>query len=192
MVPMFLKKTLCLFEVDLKQNQWPTCTARLPVVYRLLDAAAWAVQPHTSHLVDRYQFQARLERGEQFWTAQLEAKIVSYCWATHNPVEIGEVHCVVNPRGDETYLYDAFTCAEYRGHNLYPALLQGILQHSRQAGIRRALIFVLSNNVASIRGVQKAGFREFQRMTYCNILGLSRYVYRPRLHASAGVDLLPA
>lgn len=189
---MFLKKTLCLFEVDLKHNQWPACEARLPVDYRLLDAVAWAVQPHTNHLVDRYVFQARLAHGEQFWTAQLEARIVSYCWATSDPVEIGEVRCVINPRGDEIYLYDAFTFAEYRGHNLYPALLQRILQHSRQQGIRRALIFVLSDNMASIRGVQKAGFREFQRVTYCNILGFSRYVHRPRLHASAGVDLLTA
>jgi ribosomal protein S18 acetylase RimI-like enzyme len=192
MTPLFLKKTLCLFEVDLKQNQWSACTARLPVAYRLLDAAAWAVQPHTNHIADRHIFQARLAYGEQFWTAQLDAKIVSYCWATHDPVEIGEVHCVINPRGDEIYLYDAFTFAEYRGHNLYPALLQRILQYSRQQGVRRALIFVLSDNVASIRGVQKAGFREFQRVTYCNILGFRRYMYRPRLHASAGVDLLPA
>jgi ribosomal protein S18 acetylase RimI-like enzyme len=189
---MFLKKTLCLFEVDLKHHQWSACTARLPADYRLLDAAAWAVQPHTNHLVDRYVFQARLAHGEQFWTAQIESRIVSYCWATHHPVEIGEVHCVVNPRGDEIYLYDAFTFAEYRGHNLYPTLLQCILQHSSQQGVRRALIFVLSDNMASIRGVQKAGFREFQRVTYYNLLGFSRYVARPRLPTAAGVDLLLA
>jgi len=39
--------------------------------------------------------------------------------------------------------------------------------------------------------VQKAGFREFQRVTYRNILGFARYAYRPLLNASAGVDLLP-
>jgi ribosomal protein S18 acetylase RimI-like enzyme len=98
----------------------------------------------------------------------------------------------MNPRGDEVYLYDAFTFAEYRGQNLYPALLQQILDLSSQQGFRRALIFVLSDNMASIRGVQKAGFREFQRVTYRNILGFARYAYRPLLNASAGVDLLPA
>jgi ribosomal protein S18 acetylase RimI-like enzyme len=191
MAPMLVKKTLCLFEVDLKTAQLPACTARLPVDYRVLDAAAWATQPHTSHIPDRHLFPARLARGEQFWTAQYGNKVVAYCWATHEPVEIGEVRCVISPRGDEIYLYDAFTFAEFRGQNLYPALLQHLLERSRLAGVRRALIFVLSDNTPSIRGVQKAGFREFQRVTYCNIFGFSRYVYRPRLQASAGVDLFP-
>jgi ribosomal protein S18 acetylase RimI-like enzyme len=190
MAAAFVKKTLCLFEVELKHPLFPDCEARLAVAYRVLDAAAWTIQPYTSHLSERNLFQERLKRGEQFWTAQHEERIVSYCWATRDPVEIGEVRCMVSPRDDEVYLYDAFTFPEYRGHNLYPALLQRILEHSGQQGLRRALIFVLSDNMASIRGVQKAGFREFQRVTYCNFLGFSRYVYRPRLQASAGVDLL--
>jgi len=98
----------------------------------------------------------------------------------------------MSPRGDEVYLYDAFTFAEYRGQNLYPALLQRVLDSSHRQGLRRALIFVLSDNTASIRGVQKAGFREFQRVTYHNILGFVRYTYRPFLNDIAGVDLLHA
>ena len=134
----------------------------------------------------------RLARGEQCWTAQHHDKIMAYCWATHKPVEIGELRRIINPRDDEVYLYDAFTFPEYRGQNLYPALLHRILDHSRQQGLRRALIFVLSENTASIRGVQKAGFGEFQRVTYRNFLGFGRYAYRPRLAVAAGVDLLPA
>jgi len=189
---LLAEKTLCLFEVDLKGTATPACEARLAVEYRKLDAAAWAVQRHTSHLLDRHLFPARFARGEHFWTAQQADKILSYCWATQEPVEIGEIRCVMHPRGDEVYLYDALTFAAYRGQNLYPALLQRMVEASRAQGWRRALIFVLSDNMASIRGVQKAGFREFQRVTYRNILGFARYAYRPQLNASAGVDLLPA
>jgi len=187
---LLAQKTLCLFEVDLKGAVAAACSARLAVEYRMLDADAWVAQRHTSHIPDRHLFPARFARGEQFWTAQHEDKILSYCWATQEPVDIGEIRCVISPRGDEVYLYDAFTFAEYRGQNLYPALLQCILNSSRQHGLRRALIFVLSDNMASIRGVQKAGFREFQRVTYRNIFGFARYAYRPLLNASAGVDLL--
>jgi RimJ/RimL family protein N-acetyltransferase len=189
---MLVKKTLCLFEVDLVKASLPDCAARLEVDYRILDADAWRAQRNTDHITDRRLFQSRLERGEQFWTAQLDQKIVSYCWATHAPVEIGEVRRVIAPRRGEIYLYDAFTFPAYRGKNLYPAILHCILTHSRQQELQRALIFVLDDNVASIRGVQKAGFCEFQRVTYCNLLGLSRYIYRPRLQPTAGVDLLPA
>ena len=84
------QKTLCLFEVDLKGPIAPACMARVAaVVYPRLDAAAWAAQRYTSHFPDRHLFPARFARGEQFWTAQHEGKILSYCWATHEPVEIG-------------------------------------------------------------------------------------------------------
>lgn len=189
---LLAQKTLCLFEVDLKGPVAAACSARLTVEYRRLDAAAWMAQRHTSHIPDRHLFSARFARDEQFWMAQYEDKILSYCWATQEPVEIGEIRSTISPRGDEVYLYDAFTFAEYRGQNLYPALLQCILSSSRQQGLGRALIFVLSDNTASIRGVQKAGFREFQRVTYRNIFGFARYAYRPLLNASAGVDLLHA
>lgn len=190
---MFTKKTLCLFEVDLTAAALPSCEARLAVDYRQLDAAAWAEQTHVDHVTDRYLFHSRFERGEYVWTAHDDTnKIVSYCWVTRKAVEIGEIARVINPRADEIYLYDAFTFAEYRGQNLYPAVMQRILEHSREAGLRRALIFVMSDNVASIRGVRKAGFREFQRVTYYNVIGFIRYSYRPPLGHAAGVDLLPA
>lgn len=189
---VFAHKTLCLFEVDLKGPAAPPCEARLAVEFCRLDAASWALQRYTSHIPDRSLFPARFARGEQCWTAQRDSKILSYCWATQAPVEIGEIRCIMHPRGDEVYLYDAFTFAEYRGQNLYPALLQRMLDYSQQQGLRRALIFVLSDNTASIRGVQKAGFREFQRVHYRNILGFARYTYQPPLKASAGVDLRPA
>jgi GNAT superfamily N-acetyltransferase len=190
MAPFMSKKTLCLFEVVLKTAQLPVCEARLNVDYRVLDTAAWARQPQTGHITDRHLFQSRLARGEEFWTAQHDNRIVSYCWATQEPVEIGEIRCTVRPRGDEIYLYDAFTFEEHRGRNLYPALLHCILKSSRDAGLRRALIFVMSDNTPSIRGVTKAGFAEFQRVTYTTILGFGRYTYEPRLSAEAGVDLV--
>ncbi|MBM3222552.1 MAG: GNAT family N-acetyltransferase [Candidatus Tectomicrobia bacterium] len=186
---LFAEKTLCLFEVDLKGGIAADTSARLAVEYRCLDAASWVAQRHTGHIGDRYLFPARFARGEQFWTVQQDDKILAYCWATQEPVEIGEIRCTMHPRSDETYFYDAFTFADYRGQNLYPALLQRMLQASRQHGLRRALIFVMSDNMASIRGVHKAGFHEFQRVTYRHIFGFGRYTYRPQLQATAGVDL---
>lgn len=192
MAPMLTKKTLCLFEVDLVSAALPSCEARLAVDYKRLDATAWAEQTNVDHITDRFLFQARFDRDEHVWTAHDNTnKIVSYCWVARQAVEIGEIGRAINPRDDEIYLYDAFTFAEYRGQNLYPAVLQRILEHSRDAGLRRALIFVMHDNVASIRGVRKAGFREFQRVTYYNIIGFVRYSYRPPLGHAAGVDLFP-
>ena len=190
MASFMSKKTLCLFEVDLKTAQLPVCEARLDIEYRVLDAALWATQQKTGHIMDRHLFPGRLNRGEAFWTAQVDDRIVSYCWATSEPVEIGEIRCIVQPRADEVYLYDAFTFEEHRGRNLYPAILHRSLVQSREAGLRRSLIFVMSDNIASIRGVEKAGFVEFQRVTYSTVLGFGRYTYQPRLSEADGVDLI--
>jgi L-amino acid N-acyltransferase YncA len=189
---LFATKTLCLFEVDLKAAPALPCEARIAVEYRCIDATSWAVQHNTTRLLERHLYPARFARGEHFWIAHQADDILAYCWATQEPVEIGEIRCVMSPRSDEVYLYDAFTFAEHRGQNLYPALLQRMLDASRKAGLRRALIFVMSDNTASIRGVQKAGFREFQRVTCRNIFGFARYAYQPLLNAPAGVALLPA
>ena len=167
-------KTLCFFEVDLKGAAVPACTARFTAEYLLFDAAAWAGERHASHFPDRHLFPARFARSEQFWTAQQAGTILSDCWVTRAPVAIGEIRCIMAPRSDEVYLYDALPLAEYRDQNLYPALLQWVLGCSRQHGWRRALIFVRSDHTASIRGVQKAGCREFQRLTYRNMLGFAR------------------
>ena len=189
MSPLMTKKTLCLFDVDLPNAELPPCEVRMEVTYPILDTAAWAQQPNKGHITDRHLFQARLDRGEQFWTAQQDDRIVSYIWATKASVEIGEIYAVVRPREDEIYLYDAFTFDAYRGRNLYPAVLQQILVHGRKTGLRRALIFVLSDNIASIRGVKKAGFKEFQRVTYSTTFGFGRYRYKPRLSPDEGVDM---
>jgi len=185
-----IQSLLCLFEVELKTVQLPVCEARFDVEYRVLDASSWAKQPHTVHMTDRHLFQERLDRGEAFWTAQQADRVVSYCWATRDAVEIGEIRSLIRPRPDEVYLYDAFTFEEHRGRNLCAALLYRMLEHCREAGLRRALIFVMSDNIASIRSVQKAGFVEFQRVTYSTLQGFDRYTYQPRLSMAAGVDLI--
>src|SRR5262245_66564115 len=96
---LLAEKTLCLFEVDLKGAAAPACAARLAVEYRMLDAAAWAVQRHTSHIPDRHLFAARFARGEQFWTAQQADTILSYCWVPKETDEIGEIRCVMHQLG---------------------------------------------------------------------------------------------
>lgn len=185
-------KTLCLFEVDLTAVPAPRCIPKVSVEYQRLDARAWAVQRQTASFPERHLYPARFARDEHLWTVQQADAILGYCWATQEPVEIGEIRCVMSPRRDEVYFYDAFTFAEHRGQNLYPALLQSMLDSSRAAGLRRALIFVMHDNTASIRGVQKAGFREFQRVICRNLFGFVRYAFQPSLNAPAGVALLPA
>ncbi|MFQ5912745.1 MAG: GNAT family N-acetyltransferase [Nitrospinota bacterium] len=124
----------------------------------------------------------RLERGEIFFGAVHEGKIVSYCWLAQGKIGIEEINLAVCTQPGEVYLYDAYTLAPWRGKGLYPVVLREMLQYAGQNGFSRALIFVAADNTASRRGVLKAGFLEFQVVTCLAIFGFSFHRYSEALH----------
>ena len=58
-------------------------------------------------------------------------------------------------------LLDYFTFPQFRGRNVYPFLLSSIITHFQRKNLMRAFIYVNKRNAASIKGIQKAGFRHF-------------------------------
>ena len=62
-------------------------------------------------------------------------------------------------------LYSFYTVPEFRGRGLYQVLLRRILAWHFAAGVKLAYISVLENNLASLRAIEKVGFRRFQRNT---------------------------
>ncbi len=133
----------------------------------------------------------RFERGEICFAAVYEGKIVSYCWMAQGKIGIEEIDLAVATLPDEVYLYDAYTLDEWRGKGLYPAVLNEMLLYAGQTGFSRALIFVAVNNTASRRGVLKAGFVEFQVVTYLSILGIPFYRYSQPLHGQRAAVFKP-
>lgn len=52
------------------------------------------------------------------------------------------------------------TLPAYRGQGLYPALLGAACRHLAQQGYARVIVTCAPDNAASIRGIEKAGFRK--------------------------------
>ncbi len=65
------------------------------------------------------------------------------------------------------YLYYFVTLPEWRGRGIYPRLLQYILRHESTENERFWIIHQLSN-VASERGIRKAGFRIASKVYFLN------------------------
>ncbi len=124
---------------------------------------------------DQALAEERFDRGEICFVALHQGEVVSYCWLSQGEVGIEEVDLAVQPQPDEVYLYNAMTLKPWRGQGLYTALLGEIVSYARGQGLSRALIFASSTNRASQRGVIKAGFIEFQVVTYLSVLGLPFY-----------------
>lgn len=103
-----------------------------------------------------------------FWEEQAGVPI-SYGWI--NPTgkhNLGELDLIMNLGDKIDVLYDFYTFEPFRGKGLYPALLQKICQRNTKA----KLIYAFSNNLNSIRGIEKANFK-----LLVNLYGFSKNRY---------------
>jgi len=134
----------------------------------------------------------RFARGEVCFAWRRGSQLLSYIWVAFSPEGVEEILQIIRPRGDEIYLFDAFTAPAFRGLGLYAALLSAVLQHYHHHGIKRALIFTTRENVGSRRGIRRAGFTLFQVVRCWKVLRLCLYWQGPVLTArDAAVGLEP-
>ena len=174
----FLKTTfltsveLCLYDF-LHPTEIPSSEARIEVEHIILDSAS-----ENRSLISDVQGESltarRFERGEKCFVALENGKAVSYIWGARGVVGVEEIDKAVKPEPKEIYLYDAFTLAPWRGRNLYPAVLRCALEYAEKRGLTRSLIFVEAKNLPSRRGVDKAGFIQFQTLCYNRFFVFSR------------------
>lgn len=96
-----------------------------------------------------------LAGGEQVFPVFHEGKLAHYTWAHFNSRTFNRFDIA----SDEVYLGPCFTGDACRGQSIYPRVLQWVCREMGRRGLRRALISVARDNLASIRGIEKAGFR---------------------------------
>jgi GNAT superfamily N-acetyltransferase len=104
------------------------------------------------------EVERRLAEGHQLFLLRIDGEAASYGWSASASAHIGgiEISLTVPPR--ERYLWDFVTLPDFRGRGLYPLLLQLIIRHQ----LEEAEWFWIgheSHNLASRRGILKAGFK---------------------------------
>ncbi|MCX7624224.1 MAG: hypothetical protein N2Z82_10810, partial [Thermomicrobium sp.] len=83
---------------------------------------------------------------------------VAYGWVATRRAHIGALDLTFTVPERERYLWDFFTAPAWRGWGIYPRLLQAIVRETLDAD--RFWIGYDAPNVASARGIAKAGFRK--------------------------------
>ena len=180
--------TLRLYEYHLDK---PASPGALPPGIKI---EMWGAQAGADQDITRWHPEAaqRFAEGQVCAVAQAGADVVAYCWLTGAPVAVAESNRVLVPGPDEVYLYEAFTSPAWRGRGLFQALLLKLQQFANAQGRRRALIFVLADNVPSWRAIERAGFEMFQAVTKIEVLGLGFAWFRGSRSGRARVTLVPA
>jgi GNAT superfamily N-acetyltransferase len=109
------------------------------------------------HDIDEAAIQARFDEGARCYVAFLDDIPVGYGWVGTKVGHIREVGLEWTLGEPDCVLWDFVTLPAYRGRGVYPHLLQAIIR-AELAHTERFWIGHQGQNVASQRGIQKAGF----------------------------------
>ncbi len=105
---------------------------------------------------------ARFAAGHRAYLARMSGQPVAYGWVARAGAAIGELGISFTLPPANRYLWDFFTLPAWRGLGIYPRLLQAILGWESEA--TRFWVGHDTPNLASRRGILKAGFYEVGRV----------------------------
>jgi GNAT superfamily N-acetyltransferase len=120
----------------------------------------------------------RIANGDTIFVAYQGTQPVGYIFASKRECWVGEIHDTLEVDPQEVYLYDAFTMPAFRGKRIFPYIMTEVIRYYRESKNDYALIFVLSSNKSSIRGIERAGFFCYQVVNYYDIFGQRVWNYK--------------
>jgi GNAT superfamily N-acetyltransferase len=107
--------------------------------------------------LDEQEIARRIEDGHCPYVAFVCGEPVAYGWSAWKRAEIGELGVDLQlPEGNH-YLWDFYTLPEWRGHGIYPLMLQEIIRREVDHA-ERFWIGHDRENIASAKGIERAGF----------------------------------
>ena len=110
---------------------------------------------------------SRFEGGHKAYVAFLNDVPAAFGWVATHQARIGELnHSFVLP-DHHRYLWNFRSLMAFRGRGIYPQLLRHILQ-AEQPQATHQWIMHAPENEASLRGIQKAGFRLMGKVSVIN------------------------
>lgn len=108
--------------------------------------------------VPAHEVATLLQEEHRPYVAYLSGVPVAYGWSATNRANFGEGRVNFQVPASNRYLYNFVTFPTWRGLGIYPRLLQAILSRESRIDERFWIIHQLAN-VASRRGIARAGFR---------------------------------
>jgi GNAT superfamily N-acetyltransferase len=103
--------------------------------------------------------------GHRFYLAHIDGVLAASGWVAAFSASIGELGLAFAVPSHDRYLWDFVTLPAWRGHGIYPRVMQAILG-AEAAHAGRFWIITAPENVASARGIAKAGFQEVSNLAF--------------------------
>lgn len=139
--------------------------------------------------LDRNEVEARLGAGHRVYVASLDGAAASYGWVATLSAAIGELDLAFALPAGDRYLWDFVTLPAWRGRGIYPRLLRAIVAQEGRAAARFWII-AAPENVASGKGIAKAGFAPVGDLSFLRERGVGTVAIGDGERARAGATLL--
>ena len=120
------------------------------------------------------EFLQRIETGRYCYGAWVQGEPAAFGWVSDEEEQIGELNIRIRLLPGEVYIWDCATAPRFRRNGLYSALLAFILDELRSQSLCRAWIGADLDNVASQKGIARAGFHHVADLAIERVLAMSQ------------------
>jgi len=161
--------TIWVLDLD---HEMPGVAPRIQTEFRQLTLELAPALAAASDSLTVSEIARRLETGRQCYLALVDGKIAAYGWVSLVEEDIGELNLRIKLLAGEAYIWDCVTLPAFREKLLYSALLIYILGELREQNICRAWIGADLENLASQKGMARAGFHHVADLVIARVLAM--------------------
>ena len=119
-------------------------------------------------LVDTDPYLRRLRRrfamGAEPFLGISEGKLAHSSWL-FRPPRVVETNVDLRLSPDQVHIGACWTSTKFRGMNIYPTVLRHIQKYAFARGAKSVFIAAAPENIASTRGIEKAGFVRVKKVS---------------------------
>jgi glycosyltransferase involved in cell wall biosynthesis len=166
---IFESNQMIFFKKDLSETEIDSGTPELENINITIEIVnAPQGLGHLAYLKEE-EIKKRFVLGDICFLARANGEYTHYAWVRFKEADVTEIKKRVNFGKSSGVIYNCYTYPKFRGRNIYPYVLSKILDFLKEHGYRSAYIYAKASNYPSLRGIEKAGFREIGLADYKRI-----------------------
>ena len=163
----------------------PLIRPRIPAAFSRVEPPAALELEAAMGLAVLTEVRGRFQAGRRCYVARVDGQIAAYGWVSFDEEFVGELNLRLKLLPNEAYVWNCVTLPDFRRHYLYSALLAYIVGELHKDDVSRVWIGADTENVASQRGIARAGFTHVADLVVTRVKTLRHIGIRRQPNVSA-------
>jgi hypothetical protein len=150
----------------------PPITPNIPAAFSQVEPQAASELAAAMGEAVLAEVHSRFRAGRRCYVARVDRKIAAYGWVSFIDEYVGELTLHLKLLPDEAYIWNCVTLPDFRREYLYSALLTYIVGELHKDHVSRVWIGADTENVASQKGIARAGFSHVADLIITRVITL--------------------